>query len=64
MPEATVTRTGTRISRIRFKVTEEPPLVEYHRILKQLPNDRARREWVARPVVIEVVDGWAEVRER
>ena len=58
----TVTRSGDRITRIRFEVAGDKPLVQYHAILSELPDDAARKAWMALPKDITIVDGWAEVR--
>jgi len=60
----TVSRAGDRITRIRFKLQGDKPLVEYHAILAELPDDAARKAWVALPKDIAIVDGWAEVTPR
>jgi hypothetical protein len=60
----TITRVGERIVKIRFEVTCDKPLIQYHSILYSLPDDQARREWMSRPFNIAIADGWAEVTPR
>ena len=59
----TVTRSGDRITRIRFEVAGDKPFHQYLSILNDIPDDKAKREWIASATEMVVgLDGWAEVR--
>jgi hypothetical protein len=63
MSEVTVTRVGERITKIRFEVHAKP-LIEYAAIVAKIPDGKAKREWLAKPVAIDIKDGWAEAVQR
>ena len=58
----TITRVADRIVKIRYRLEGDKPLVQYHAILAELPNDAAKRAWMACRQDLHVVDGWVEVR--
>jgi len=61
----TVSRAGDRITKIRFQVTSDKPFHQYLSILNDMPDDKAKREWIAGVTQLVVgVDGWAEVTPR
>lgn len=65
MSKPLVTRVGERIVRIRFEVTCDKPFHQYLSILDDMPDDKAKREWIAGVTEMVVgVDGWAEVVPR
>ena len=64
MSKATVSRSADRITRIRFQVEGDRPMIEYQIVVDSMPDDKAKREWIARPNNFDVVDGWAEVTAR
>jgi hypothetical protein len=62
MSKPLVTRVGDRIVRIRFEVTCDKPFHQYLSILNDMPDDKAKREWIAGVTEMVVgLDGWAEV---
>lgn len=56
-----VTRSGDRITKIRFEVQSNRPMLEYAAILADIPDSKSKREWVAKTMVMDIKDGWAEV---
>lgn len=61
--KATVTRTGSTITSIRFQQTWPSVDKQYRAILAELPDDAARRAWLASKQDLRVKeDGWVEVR--
>ena len=64
MSKPLVTRVGERIVRIRFELECDKPYNQYLSIVNSMPDDRARREWLAKGHDITIVDGWAEVTPR
>jgi len=65
MSKPTITRVGDRIVRIRFEVTCDKPFHQYLSILNDMPDDKAKREWIAGATEMVVsLDGWAEVTPR
>lgn len=65
MSKPLVTRVGERIVRIRFEVTCDKPFHQYLSILNDMPDDKAKREWIASGTQLVVgLDGWAEVTAR
>lgn len=62
--KATITRVGDKITRIRFKITDSYPLAQHASIVNMMPDDQARREWLAKSHNIAIADGWVEVTPR
>lgn len=61
----TITRVGERIVRIRFEVTCDKPVSQYRSILNDMPDDKAKREWMRLNSKLVIgPDGWAEVTPR
>ena len=58
----TVSRAGNRITRIRFRLEGDKPLVQYHAIIAELPDDEAKKKWLSRKQDIRVDGEWVEVR--
>ena len=58
----TVTRSGDRITRIRFRLEGDRPLAQYHAIIAELPDDEAKKKWMSQKQDIRVDGEWAEVR--
>ena len=61
--KATVSRSGSTITCIRFQQTWPSVDKQYRSILEQLPDDASRRAWLAGKQDLRVgEDGWVEVR--
>jgi len=58
---ATISRAGDRITKIRFEITCDKPHIQHLAIVDSMPDDQARRDWLAKTHSIAIVDGWAEV---
>lgn len=64
MSKATVQRSADRITRIRFRLEGGRPMTQYQAIIDSMPDDKAKREWIARPKNFDVFDRWVEVTAR
>ena len=65
MSKPTITRVGERIVRIRFEVTWDKPFHQYLSILEDMPDDKAKRAFLANGTQLAVGwNGWAEVTPR
>ena len=62
MSKPLVARVGDRITRIRFRLEGDKPLVQYVAIVNELPNDTAKRLWMSQKQDLRVDGEWVEVR--